>query len=256
MPPSPWPFLDHPGPLAFAHQGGGAEHPENTMVAFEHAVSLGYRYLETDVHATADGVLVAFHDDDLDRMTDHSGRIEDLPWSLVRQARVAGVHPIPRLEDLLGTWPEVRINIDPKHDAAVAPLAEVLRRTGAVPRVAVGAFSDRRLARLGALVGPGLCRSLGPFGVARLWLAARGLPTWRLPAACVQVPVSTRGVTVIDSHFVEESHDRGLQVHIWTIDDPDEMRRLLDLGVDGLMTDRPTVLKAVLEERSQWTPAP
>ncbi len=252
MPPSSWPFLDHPGPLAFAHQGGGAEHPENTMVAFEHAVSLGYRYLETDVHATADGVVVAFHDDDLDRMTDHSGRIEDLPWSIVRQARVAGDHAIPLLEDLLGTWPEVRINIDPKHDAAVGPLAEVLRRTGSVSRVAVGSFSERRLAQLGRTVGPELCRSLGPFGVARLWLAARGLPPWRLPAACVQIPVSARGVIVTDAQLVEEAHQRGLQVHVWTVDEPDEVQRLLDLGVDGLMTDRPTVLKAVLEGRGQW----
>ncbi len=253
MPPSPWSFLDHPGPLAFAHQGGGAEHPENTMAAFDHAVSLGYRYLETDVHVTADGVLVVFHDDELDRMTDSSGRIEDLPWSMVRQARVAGTHPIPLLEDLLGAWPEVRVNIDPKQDAAVTPLVEVLRRTAATSRVAVGAFSDRRLSRLAHAAGPALCRSLGPLGVARLYAAARGLPTGPLPAACVQVPVSTRGVTVTDARLVAEAHRRGLQVHVWTVDNPVEMRRLLDLGVDGLMTDRPTVLKGVLQASNDWS---
>ncbi|MDP8954202.1 MAG: glycerophosphodiester phosphodiesterase [Actinomycetota bacterium] len=252
MPASPWPFLDHPGPLAFAHQGGGAERPENTMAAFEHAVSLGYRYLETDVHTTADGVLVAFHDDDLDRMTDHSGRIEDLPWSVVRRARVVDGHPVPRLDDLLGAWPEVRINVDPKHDAAIAPLAEVLRRTGATSRVAVGSFSDRRLFRLARAVGPGLCRSLGPVGVTRLWAAARGVPSGRIPAACAQVPVVRRGLTVTDARLVEEAHRRGLQVHVWTVDDPGEMQRLLDLGVDGLMTGRPTVLKEVLEARGDW----
>ena len=223
------------------------------MVAFDHAVSLGYRYLETDVHATADGVLVAFHDDELDRMTDHSGRIADLPWSMVRQARVAGTHPIPLLEDLLGAWPGVRVNIDPKHDAAIAPLVEVLRRTAATSRVAVGAFSDRRLARLGRAVGPALCRSLGPVGVARLYAAARGLPCGQLPGACVQVPVASRGVTVTDARLVAEAHRRGLQVHVWTVADPGEMRRLLDLGVDGLMTDRPTALKGVLRARHAWS---
>ncbi|CAN5629281.1 glycerophosphodiester phosphodiesterase [soil metagenome] len=253
MPPSPWTFLDHPGPLAFAHQGGGAEHPENTMVAFEHAVSLGYRYLETDVHATADGVLVAFHDDDLDRMTDHGGSIEDLPWSVVRHARIQGGHPIPLLEDMRGAWPEVGINIDPKHDAAVGPLAALLARTGAAGRVGVGSFSDRRLARLVRSVGPDLCTSLGPIGVARLVVASRGVPVGRLRAACVQVPVTRRGITVTDARLVEEAHQRGLQVHVWTVDDPVEMLRLLDLGVDGLMTGRPTLLKAVLEERGEWT---
>ena len=252
MPASPWPFLDHPGPLPFAHQGGGHEHPENTMAAFEHAVALGYRYLETDVHATADGVLVAFHDDALDRMTDRRGLIADLPWSEVRQARVAGDHAVPLLEDLLGTWPETRINIDPKHDAAVVPLVEVLRRTASITRVCIGAFSDRRLARIGRRLGPSLCTSLGPFGVARLKVAGAGLPAGALPAACVQVPVSTRGITVTDAALVRAAHARGMQVHVWTVDDGPEMERLLDLGVDGLMTDRPGVLKQVLERRGAW----
>lgn len=222
------------------------------MVAFEHAVSLGYRFLETDVRATADGVLVAFHDEDLDRMTDHSGRLGDLPWTVVRNALVSGLHPIPLLEDVLGTWPEARVNIDPKHDAAVTPLVEVLRRTAAVSRVCVGAFSDCRVARIREAVGPDLCSSLGPLGVARLKAASWGLPTGRLPAACVQVPVATRGVVVTDGRLVDAAHQRGMQVHVWTIDDAAEMERLLDLGVDGIITDRPTVLRQVLADRGMW----
>ena len=223
------------------------------MVAFEHAASLGYRFFETDVRATADGVLLAFHDDELDRVTDHSGRLADLPWSVARRALVSGEHPIPLLEDVLGTWPETRINIDPKHDAAVAPLVEVLRRTAAVPRVCVGAFSDRRLARIRREAGPELCCSLGPVGVSRLKAASWGLPTGRMPAACVQVPVATRGVVVTDARLVDAAHRRGMQVHVWTIDDASEMERLLDLGVDGIMSDRPTVLKQVLADRGTWS---
>ncbi|MGI9118949.1 MAG: glycerophosphodiester phosphodiesterase [Acidimicrobiales bacterium] len=253
MPPSPWPFLDHAGPLAFAHQGGAGEHPENTMAAFEHAVSLGYRYLETDVHATSDGVLVAFHDDELGRMTDGSGRIGDLPWSVVKRAKITGEHAIPLLEDVLGAWPQVRVNVDPKHDAAVAPLAAVLKRTSSVDRVCVGAFSDRRLARVRRQIGPDMCTSLGPVGIARLKAASLGVPTGRLPASCAQVPVARRGVTVTDARLVETAHDRGMQVHVWTIDDAEEMGRLLDLGVDGIMTDQPVVLKTVLQRRGAWT---
>lgn len=254
VPPHPrFPFLDWPGPLAFAHRGGASEAPENTMPAFEHAVRLGYRYLETDVHVTADGELLAFHDDRLDRVTDRTGAIADLPWSEVRRALVDGREPIPRFEDLLGAWPEVRINVDPKHDAAVEPLAEVIRRTGAVHRVCVGAFSDRRLDRLQALVGPELCRSMGPRQVARLVAASRRLPGGGgVTAPCAQVPTHQGPLPLVTERFVAAAHRRGIQVHVWTIDDRDEMVRLLDLGVDGIMTDRPQVLKEVLLERGEW----
>jgi glycerophosphoryl diester phosphodiesterase len=252
MPSSPWPVLDHPGPLAFAHRGGASDAPENTLPAFARAVELGYRYVETDVHVTADGALVAFHDDSLDRVTDRTGLIADLTWDEVRQARVDGTEPIPLLEDLLGTWPDLRVNIDPKHDAAVEPLAQVLRRTNSVGRVCVGAFSDRRIARLQSLVGPDLCTALGPKGTARLRGASYRLPAGALQAGCAQVPVRAKGVTIVDGRFVGAAHRRGLQVHVWTIDDAAEMARLLDLGVDGIMTDRPSVLRQVLESRGEW----
>jgi glycerophosphoryl diester phosphodiesterase len=223
------------------------------MPAFAEAVALGYRYVETDVHVTADGVLVAFHDDALDRVSDRTGRIADLPWSEVRRARVDGREPIPLLEDLLGTWPDLRVNIDPKHDAAVGPLVDVLARTRAVDRVGVGSFSDRRLARLRRLVGPRLCTGVGPAGAARLWAAGRRVPVGPIPAACAQLPVTARGVTLVDARLVAAAHRRGLQVHVWTVDDPAEIDRLLDLGVDGIMTDRPVVLRDVLVARGAWT---
>ena len=121
-----WAYLDNPGPIPFAHRGGASEHPENTLAAFQSAVDLGYRYLETDVHVTADGVLLAFHDETLDRVTDRQGRIRDLPWSVVREARVDGQEPIPLLEEILGEWPEARVNIDVKHETSVEPLVETL----------------------------------------------------------------------------------------------------------------------------------
>jgi glycerophosphoryl diester phosphodiesterase len=249
-----FPFLDWPGPLAFAHQGahtdGGAG--ENTMAAFEAAVGLGYHYLETDAHATADGVLVAFHDDQLDRLTDRRGLIADLPWTEVREARVRDGDGVPLLEDVLTTWPDVRVNIDPKHDAAVEPLIELVRRLGVLDRVCFGAFSDRRLTRLREALGPGACTSMGPRQVGRLVAAARRLPSGSFTAACVQVPVRQGRIPLVTERFLRAAHDRGLPVHVWTINDADEMRRLLDLGVDGIMTDRPDVLKDVLSERGSW----
>jgi glycerophosphoryl diester phosphodiesterase len=245
------PFLDHPGPIAMAHRGGAGDWPENTMPAFEAAVRLGYRYVETDVHVTADGVLLAFHDERLDRVTDQRGLIRELTYAQVKRARVAGSEPIPLLTDILAAWPDLRVNIDPKHDSAVEPLAAVLADANALDRVCIGSFSDRRLTRLRQRFGPRLCTSLGPKGVARLRAASFGAPSGRFDANCVQVPVGRR-VRLVDDRFIQTAHGRGLAVHVWTIDDPAEMHALLDLGVDGIMTDRPAVLRQVLENRGCW----
>jgi glycerophosphoryl diester phosphodiesterase len=248
MSPAPHPFLDWDGPIPFAHRGGASDAPENTMPAFQYAVDLGYRYIETDVQVTADGVLVAFHDNDLRRTCGRPGKISLLPWSEVSTARVGGKAPIPLLEDLLGTWPEIRVNIDCKTDGAVSALVATLKRTNALDRVLVGAFSDRRVARVRAALGPGLATALGPAGVAALRF---GRPR-STKANAAQVPVRQGPLVVTDAKFVERAHRLGLQVHVWTIDDPKEMNRLLDLGVDGLMTDKPGVLREVLEARGQW----
>ncbi len=247
------PYLDHPGPIAFAHRGGAADGLENTMAAFRRAVGAGYRYIETDVHATADGTLVAFHDSTLDRVTDGVGRIADLPWREVRQARVAGSEPVPLFEELLETFPEVRWNVDVKAEPALVPLIDLVHRTGAFDRICVGSFSEARVARARRLAGQKLATSLGTRGVLGLRLHSYGLPTApRASAICAQVPVEQSGVRVTDRRFVRAAHARGLQVHVWTVDAPGEMHRLLDLGVDGIMTDHIEALRTVLEERGSW----
>ncbi len=247
------PYLDWPGPIAFAHRGGASEAPENTMPAFEHAVALGFRYLETDAHLTADGILVAFHDDRLDRVTDRTGVISELPWAEVQQARVDGREPIPRLEDLLTAWPDVRVNIDPKHDAAAEPLAHAIVRTGTVDRVCVTAFSDRRTEKVRSIVGPALCTGMGPRQVAQLVAASRGMPGGgRLRSPCAQVPPHQGRLPLVTERLVSTAHRLGVQVHVWTVDSEDAAAEMLDLGVDGVMTDRPNVLKELLVERGEW----
>jgi len=246
------PYMDADGPVAIAHRGSAASHPENTMAAFQDAVDLGYDYIETDVHATRDGRLVAFHDDRLDRVTDRQGRIADLDWAEVSQARVQGKQPIPLFEELLSAWPDLRINIDPKGNAAVHPLVEVLRRPGVLDRVCAGSFSGRRLATLRSILGAGLCTSMGPGEVVRLRLKSLGLPAGKFAAEAAQVPLRHYGLPVIDRRFVETAHDHGLKVHVWTINDRATMTRLLDLGVDGIMSDETALLKAVFMEHGLW----
>ncbi len=218
------------------------------MPAFKDALDLGYRYLETDVRVTADGVVVAFHDDNLMRTCNRPGKISELPWSEVRTAMVDGKAPIPSLEELLEAVPEARVNIDCKSNDTVDALVAAVKRMNCIDRVCLASFSERRLKKLRTAL-PGACTALGPQPVT--WLRL-GLMR-HAPGLAAQVPVKQGPITVVNPSFVERSHRLGMHVHVWTIDDPAEMNRLLDLGVDGLMSDKPAVLKQVLIDRGQWS---
>lgn len=258
-------YLDHPGPIPFAHRGGGLDGRENSMAAFERAVGLGYRYLETDVRATSDGALVAFHDATLDRVTDQTGPIARMPYADVAKARIAGRDPIPRLEEILTAWPAARLNIDVKAENAIGPLTEVLHRARAWDRVCVTSFSYRRLrrtrTRMRLLSGRDVCTSLSPLGVATLRARSLGGPLGRLVrlaelgVPCAQVPPRVGRHPLVTQAFLATAHALGLQVHVWTVNDPAEMARLLDLGVDGIITDDIDALRAVMTRRALWPTA-
>ncbi|MGH9122323.1 MAG: glycerophosphodiester phosphodiesterase [Acidimicrobiales bacterium] len=247
-------FLDFPGPIAFAHRGGAGEAPENTREAFARAIHLGYRYLETDVHVTSDGVVVALHDPVLERVSDRQGRVAALPWAEVERAHLSNGEAPPRLEELLETWPSARWNIDAKGDDVVAPLARLLREMKAVDRVCVASFVDRRVARLRLLLGGEVCSGMGQRAIASLRLASLVRTPVRLEGAAVlQIPVRQGPIPLAERLMIDRAHKEGLAVHVWTVDDPPVMERLLDIGVDGLMTDYPSRLRSVLVSRGQWT---
>lgn len=257
------PFLA-PGPIAIAHRGGADDAPENSLPAFEAAIRLGYRYLETDVHATRDDEVVAFHDARLDRVTDRAGAIADLELAAVQQAdagywfspdggssfpfRGRGI-TVPRLEDLLLRWPDARINIDPKSNGAVPALVRLIDRLRAWDRVCIGAFSDARLRRIRASAQQTACTSMGPGALALARVSAIAGRVVRAGADCVQVPIKRKGVPIVTPRFVRACHRAHLHVQVWTINDEPTMQWLLDLGVDGIMTDRPKLLYEVFERR-------
>lgn len=249
------PFFDHPLPLPIAHRGGSLDGVENTMASFAAAVHEGYRYLETDVRVTADGELVAFHDATIDRVIGSAGRLRELTWHELSQLRVGGREPVPRFKEVLKTWPEARFVIDPKCDEAVEPLIQVLRDYDAVDRVCVGSFSDERLEQVREAFGPALCTSMGPRELMRLRLAAwRLIPIRAVPRAarCVQMPVRYGPVRLAEPRCIELAHRLGLQVHAWTINRKATMHDLLDLGMDGIITDDLVALRDVLQARGQW----
>jgi glycerophosphoryl diester phosphodiesterase len=225
------------------------------MAAFEAAVVMGCRYLETDVRVTADGVALAFHDARLNRVTDRSGKLAELPWSEARKARIRGSEPIPLLTDVLSAWPDTFVNLDVKSDHGVGPTVDAIRRTGTIDRVCVGAFSTPRIEAIRDALGPSLCTSLGP-------RAALGLRFTRLTrrnrtllaGRCAQVPARIGRRVFADERYISLAHSLGLPVHAWTVNDPAEMTRLLDLGVDGIMTDRADLLRDILIARKAWPP--
>jgi glycerophosphoryl diester phosphodiesterase len=245
---------------AFAHRGGATYEPnlhrENSLHAFKEAVALGYRYLETDVHATRDGVLLAFHDRVLDRVTDRTGAIADLTYAKISEARIHGIDPIPRLAELLTEFPEARFNVDAKSPTAVAVLASTIEEYEAYDRVCVGSFGVRRLYELRRRLGGRVPSAASALGVA----ANRFTPwlTWALntPAPVLQIPISLpiqgRRVTVLTAALIQAVHRAGKQVQVWTVDDSETMERLIDAGVDGIFTDRIDTLKEVLVERGLW----
>ena len=251
-------YFDAPTPLPLAHRGGALlpanDGIENSLRAFQNAVDLGYRYLETDVHCSADGVVYAFHDDNLQRLTGNPAVISDISSHTIDQARLGGREPIPRMGDLLDALPGARFNIDIKADAAVAPTLDLIESRGAEDRVCFASFSPDRLRRIRARL-PQAASSMSPQEVA--WLkfgpnvAARSYGL-NHGAVCAQVPHRQGRITVVTPRFVKRAHALGMQVHVWTIDDPAEMNHLLDLGVDGLVSDRIDVLKDVLSSRDQW----
>jgi len=243
-------------PAALAHRGGTEAFPENTMAAFNHAIDLGYRIVETDVHLTADGHLVAFHDPTLQATSLGGGEIEDLTLAEVQQAYIADDdgerHQVPLMVDILASWPDVFVNIDPKSDASVDPLIRLIADRGATERVCIGSFADARIRRCRRALGPSLCTSMGPWEMLRMRAGSFGLPTGRFAAGCLQVPEIYKGHRLVDRRLLDAAHEQGLPVQVWTINDEADMHRLLDLGVDALMTDRLTLLQRVLTDRGLW----
>lgn len=262
-----FPYLDDVrGVLAFAHRGG-AYHPEiegleNTMAAFRHAWELGYTYLETDVHATRDGVLLAFHDEVLDRVTDRKGAIADLVYAEVKAALVGGKETVPTLAQLFDGFPDARFNIDLKAQSAVRPLAEFVIAREAHDRVLVGSFSPTRIAEFRRLTEGRVATAAHPLEIVAFVASPSSRLARLLTGAlnggdfqALQIPYKRGPLKVASRGLVERAHRAGKQVHVWTVDEADDMHALLDSGVDGIFTDRTDILKRVLLERGQWEPA-
>jgi glycerophosphoryl diester phosphodiesterase len=249
-------YGEGPGPLAIAHRGGSGLAPENSLSAFALASALGLRYLETDIRVTCDGDLVCFHDDTLDRVTSAAGPVWSRSLSQLRALRINGVEPIPTLDEALDAFPEACFSVDLKDQAAIGPLVKSLRRKGVAERVCIAGAWDGWLGHVRAQV-PEVTTALGWQSLTALLSCAQtGVRPPRVIARApfAHVPVKLGRIPVFVERLVAMSHDIGVRVVTWTVDEPVVMRRLLDAGVDAIITDRPDLLREVLVARDQWAP--
>lgn len=236
-------------PVVLAHRGGGALALENSPTAFAQAARLGVRHMETDVRATEDGVAVVIHDATLERTTTGRGPVAGRRWEELTHLRLRNDDPIPSLAGLLAAHPDLIWNVDVKSDHAVLPFLAAVGRVGAWDRVCAASFSTARLRRLRQLAGARLATATTPNEVAALRL---GVPGSKGPGhdgsttAAAQVPPRWARITVTTQRFISRAHHAGIAVHAWTINDPAQMRELLNQGVDGLVTDRPDLAMSVI----------
>lgn len=251
-------------PIVLAHRGGADEAAENSTTAFVRMRELGVHHIETDAHVTADGVVVLHHDDTVDRTYDGSGRVEQLTWAELSAMRNGAGETMPVLAEVLERNPDLWFNIDAKTDEVVEPLLRVIDEADAWGRVMVASFSERRLERIRRHARANISTSLGMSAVARLVGAAQTATnpgSWHVPGPrqgvrAVQVPRRWGPVPVVTPRFIATAHTVGLAVHVWTVNEPEEMVELIEMGVDGLVTDRPSLLKEILVERGQWRELP
>ena len=238
--------------LAFAHRGGNEFAPENSFRAFKSAVDIGYKYLETDVHLTKDGFLIAFHDDTLDRVTDKSGLIRDLTLSEVKKAKSAGTDEIPLLSELLNSFTDCFFNIDCKVDETVQPLINLINNKDFINRVCIGSFSQKRIIFIRKSLGKDVKTSMGPAEVILSKFLSYTSLGYNFKSSYTSIPIRRYGINLLEERNIKYLKSNNQKVIAWTINDEDQMKMLINIGIDGIMTDNLTLLKKVLIEENLW----
>jgi glycerophosphoryl diester phosphodiesterase len=239
------PYLNQPGISISAHRGGSIEAPENTLESFKYAIDLGSAYIETDVQLSADGIPFIFHDDDLSRLLGEDITFNSLHSNEINQLKLFESYQIPTLEEALKKFPGTYFQIDVKTDEVALPTMQVIQDLDAFSRVCIASFSSKRL-KLVKKNFPETCLSMGPMEILKLLLSSFGLYNKKVQGDCLQIPIYHYGIKLVTKRFVKFVQSLGLKIHVWTINDENTMQKLINIGVDGIITDRPKLLKDVL----------
>lgn len=233
---------------AFAHRGGANDFVENTLDAFQQSINLGFKYIETDVQATKDDKLVIFHDPDLKRMMNLDEHISSLTYYELKKYRINGTHKIPSFLETVTSWPEIKFNIDPKSDKSAELLIKELKSLDSVDRFCIGSFNSYRLDKIRNAFDQKICTSMATNEAVSFYFY-RFFGMNRITAPCLQLPYYRKGFKVITPGLVRDAHRFNKKIHAWTIDDPNQINELLDMGIDGIMTDSPKLLKSEIIKR-------
>lgn len=246
-------YLSPAPPRVLAHRGLALEAPENTLLAFAKALAVGVNHLETDVHESSDGVAIISHDETLERVAHRKVSVNQLTAAELRRVDLGHGQNFVSLEEALDAFPDARFNIDVKSPGVVQPTIRAIRAAKAVDRVLVSSFSgSRQRATVKEL--PGVATSVSMGGMSRVLAASKlglsGRVTSMLAGFdAVQIPERWKGIQVLTSRLIRHAHDAGVEVHVWTVNDPYDMKRLLDLGVDGIVTDRADLAIGIIRSR-------
>jgi glycerophosphoryl diester phosphodiesterase len=240
-------YLQYDGLTVLAHRGGADESFENTLESFDYSKSLGCKFIETDVQVSADGIPYIFHDDDLKRVLNISSRFDSLSSQEIDKLKIFDQYRIPKLEEALNEFPDISFQIDFKTDEVVAPALDVIKKTKSFERICVASFNSERLKRVRSTY-PDLCISMGPNEVIKTLISSFGLYKGAIDGDCLQIPIRYYGVRVVTKRFVKYLKSKGLKIMVWTINDVKTFEYLIELKVDGIITDKPKLLFETLSK--------
>ena len=244
------PFFEDYNFFGFVHRGGTEKASENTLEAFQHSSDMGFTFMETDIQGTKDGEVVVFHDHDLNRMAGINKKIVDLTYKEIKEIELVSGGRIPSLNELLSSFPSLRFNIDFKTANTIVKGVEIIKEHNAIGRTCLASFSSSRLKKIRELAGPDCCSSMDQLEVVYQLLKSINFPSPKINGFCAQVPTSQWGIPIVSKRFVDSAHKENKFVHVWTINTELEMEKLIELGIDGLMTDRPSVLFKVMKRNN------
>ncbi len=234
--------------LPIAHRGGNKDFPENTIAAFKRAIEFGYVCIETDVQVSSDNVVYVFHDSDFKRLLDIDKRVSDTKSEEIDQYLLAGKHRIPKLKEVFDQFPETTFNIDAKSWDVVEPLVDIIKESNAMSRVSIASFSDRRVRYISKLLEGKVKTVAGTSQVIKFIIGFLTGYNFSFNADFIQIPERKFGLKLVSRLSIQYANKINIPIHVWTINDRSKMVSLIELGVDGIMTDECEKLKLVLEK--------
>ena len=241
-------YLDFPGMAVLAHRGGALEANENTLESFMYAHDIGCDYIETDVQISSDGIPYIFHDEDLSRVVGKKKFFNELSSHEINELTIFTYQKIPTLKKVLEALPDTLFQIDVKTDDVAIPALKVIEECNALNRVCIASFSSKRLEVVRNLY-PNICISMGPSEIIKTLLGSLGLYRKDVPGDCLQVPIYQYGIKIVTQRFINYVHKKGLKIIVWTINDTKTMKKLISMGVDGIITDKPKELIDILVKK-------